>query len=151
MFHLTVFRRRSTVITVLILAFVVFSLRGDVASTNTMVMVPNLSATKSAATLTDVNGNGVINPGDSLRYTVTINNTGPDPATGVAISDTIDANTTLIGGQQLSADNDTGIIRVVECGNRNRVVVQYPSNEVWRASNKLKPVRNSKVICQSNS
>ncbi len=67
-------------------------------------LVPMLSATKTGVQLNDPQGaNGVINPGDSIRYTVTINNTGPDPATNVNMSDTIDAHTTFIGGSLIAS------------------------------------------------
>src|SRR6185295_8639247 len=37
-------------------------------------------------------------PGDTITYTVTITNTGGAPATGVTFTDTVDPNTTLVGG-----------------------------------------------------
>ncbi len=55
---------------------------------------PSLSATKTA---TDVNG-GNAEPGDTLMYSVTLSNGGPDPATNVMFTDMIDANTTLVMG-----------------------------------------------------
>ena len=59
---------------------------------------PSISAAKTGVLDTsagsDLNGNGLVNPGDRLTYTVTIPNAGPDAATGVNLSDTIDANTT---------------------------------------------------------
>jgi uncharacterized repeat protein (TIGR01451 family) len=61
---------------------------------NSAALAPNLSATKSAALQTDANGNGVVNPGDTLRYTVQVQNTGADAATNLTINDTIDQNTT---------------------------------------------------------
>src|SRR5437870_1460763 len=50
------------------------------------------------------------NPGDTIMYTVVISNTGMADATGVTFSDTIDPNTTLVGGTLNSspiANNDT--------------------------------------------
>ncbi|MBS1796884.1 MAG: cadherin-like domain-containing protein, partial [Acidobacteria bacterium] len=61
------------------------------------LFVPAVTATKTAALQTDANGNGAVNPGDTLRYTVTVTNGGTDAA-GVNFSDTIDANTTLVPG-----------------------------------------------------
>ncbi len=57
-----------------------------------------LSATKSDALFTDVNMDGNADPGDTLKYTVTITNTGDMAATGVVFNDTIDPNTTLVPG-----------------------------------------------------
>jgi hypothetical protein len=45
--------------------------------------VPVLSATKDDALANDVDGDTKADPGDTLMYTVTISNTGPDPATNV--------------------------------------------------------------------
>jgi uncharacterized repeat protein (TIGR01451 family) len=64
------------------------------------LLPPSLSATKTGILDTtaggDLNGNGIINPGDRLTYTVTINNNGADAATGVNFSDTIDQNTSEV-------------------------------------------------------
>src|SRR5262245_5875002 len=46
----------------------------------------------------DVNGNGQVDPGDTLRYRVDITNPSGTDMTGVQYTDTIDANTTLVGG-----------------------------------------------------
>src|SRR5437868_1243296 len=59
---------------------------------------PIITATKQDALVNDVNSNGKANPGDTLGYTVVISNTGTGDATGVAFSDTIDPNTTLVPG-----------------------------------------------------
>ncbi|MBS1794783.1 MAG: cadherin-like domain-containing protein, partial [Acidobacteria bacterium] len=61
------------------------------------LFVPAVTATKTAGLQTDANGNGTVNPGDTLRYTVTVTNGGTDAA-GVNFNDTIDANTTLVPG-----------------------------------------------------
>ena len=60
---------------------------------------PLITAAMTAVPVTDVGSNGAfVNPGDTLEYTVTINNTG-DPATGVVFTDNLtDANLTLVGG-----------------------------------------------------
>jgi uncharacterized repeat protein (TIGR01451 family) len=60
-----------------------------------------LTATKTVALENDVNGNGLVDPGDTLRYTVVLAN--PDDAvdaaaTGVAYSNPAPANTTLVNG-----------------------------------------------------
>src|SRR5689334_13758851 len=59
-------------------------------------LVPNISATK-VDSFPDVDGNGKAEPGDTITYDVNVTNNGSD-ATGVNFTDTIDANTTLVGG-----------------------------------------------------
>ena len=46
----------------------------------------------------DLNGNGVVNPGDTLLYTVYVSNIGSAPATDVWFNDAIPVNTTLVPG-----------------------------------------------------
>ncbi len=62
------------------------------------VVAPNVSATKADALLVDNDGDGVADPGDTLRYTVVVSNTGTTAATNVAFADTPDANTALVVG-----------------------------------------------------
>lgn len=59
---------------------------------------PAIEATKDSALLNDVDGDGLADPGDSIRYTVVISNTGMADATGVTFDDTPDPNTALIVG-----------------------------------------------------
>ncbi len=68
---------------------------------------PNFSqTTKTVALSTDADGNGVVSPGDTVRYTVRIPNTGNQDSLGaVFLLDTIPANTTYVGG---SATADRG-------------------------------------------
>jgi uncharacterized repeat protein (TIGR01451 family) len=72
-------------------------------------MAPVVSATKTDALITDVDMDGKADPGDALKYTVTLGASGMD-ATGVTFTDTVDPNTTFVGGS-LSASpvavNDT--------------------------------------------
>ena len=58
---------------------------------------PTITATKTDS-FADVDGDGKAAPGETITYDVNISNTGPDDATGVNFMDTIDANTTLVGG-----------------------------------------------------
>jgi uncharacterized repeat protein (TIGR01451 family) len=51
-------------------------------------LLPNLTIIKSA----DPVGGSAVNPGDSITYTLTVTNTGPGSATGVVITDLLDAN-----------------------------------------------------------
>lgn len=58
---------------------------------------PAVAATKVDAQTVDVDGDTRVDPGDRVRYTVTVTNTGNE-ALGIGLSDTIDGNTTLVAG-----------------------------------------------------
>ncbi|MCA1732011.1 MAG: DUF11 domain-containing protein, partial [Acidobacteria bacterium] len=60
--------------------------------------VPAVSAAKDDALVNDVDGDGLAEPGDTLRYTIVITNSGTGDATSVALSDTPDGNTALVVG-----------------------------------------------------
>ncbi|MCL4262370.1 MAG: DUF11 domain-containing protein [Anaerolineae bacterium] len=66
--------------------------------TATSLLSPAFTVTKQDALLVDNDSDTQADPGDTIGYTVVITNTGPDPATGVVFTDTIDASTTLIAG-----------------------------------------------------
>ena len=68
-----------------------------------------ITATKSDQIQVDGNGNSKTDPGDTLRYTVVIANSGATDATGVLFNDTLDTNTTLAGAAQTTplARNDS--------------------------------------------
>ena len=57
-----------------------------------------LYAEKTAALLTDADGNGSISVGDTARYTVILRNVGKVPLTNVTFSDLIPANLSYVGG-----------------------------------------------------
>ncbi|MCC6189132.1 MAG: tandem-95 repeat protein [Anaerolineales bacterium] len=63
---------------------------------------PAITATKTDALVNDVDGDTLPDPGDTLRYTVVVTNSGATDALGVVLSDTLDANTTLTGAVQAS-------------------------------------------------
>ena len=59
------------------------------------------SRTKRAVLLIDQSSPGVVDPGDTLRYTITIYNTGAIAATNVVLSDVVPANTTYVANSVL--------------------------------------------------
>ncbi len=63
----------------------------DVATDPTVIVFPNLST--STKTVTDLNG-GEANPGDTLRYTITLTESAGLAATNVQVTDDAPANTT---------------------------------------------------------
>ena len=60
--------------------------------------LPVLTATKTDVLIVDNNNNGKADPGDTLRYTVIMTNSGTMDAVNVDFADTIDSNTTLVAG-----------------------------------------------------
>lgn len=60
-------------------------------------LAPTVSATKTDALFTDVDGDLQADPGDTLQYTVNISASGDD-ATGVTFTDTVDPNTAFVPG-----------------------------------------------------
>ncbi|HEU5097755.1 MAG TPA: Ig-like domain-containing protein, partial [Roseiflexaceae bacterium] len=75
----------------------------DLAGTSQPSQAPapaatNVSATKTDSLLGDADGDGRADPGDTLRYTVAVSNTGTTDASNMVISDTLDPNTSLVAG-----------------------------------------------------
>lgn len=58
--------------------------------------VPLLFASKQAELLIDNGSPGIVDPGDTLRYTITIYNNGAIPATNVVLADNVPPNTTYV-------------------------------------------------------
>lgn len=59
---------------------------------------PVVGASKTAALLVDLDGDGAADPGDTLLYTVTLTNTGLGDATAVVFADAPDPATALVVG-----------------------------------------------------
>nr|NIV56869.1 DUF11 domain-containing protein [Actinomycetota bacterium]NIV88413.1 DUF11 domain-containing protein [Actinomycetota bacterium] len=58
--------------------------------------LPLLFATKTAALEVDGGSPGIVDPGDVLRYTITVYNNGTVPATAVELFDSVPGNTTYV-------------------------------------------------------
>src|SRR5262245_39695838 len=58
--------------------------------------LPSLFAAKDVALLVDGGTPNAVDPGDVLRYTITVTNSGAVPATGVTLTDGVPANTTYV-------------------------------------------------------
>jgi uncharacterized repeat protein (TIGR01451 family) len=63
--------------------------------------VPLLYAEKRVALLGDLGSPGIVDPGDVLRYTITVQNSAATPATGVVLTDSVPANTTYVANSTL--------------------------------------------------
>jgi uncharacterized repeat protein (TIGR01451 family) len=68
------------------------------ASQATTIYAPNVIDPKTVELVKDNDGDGVPSPGDILKYTNIIRNTGHAAATGVVFTDTPDTNTMLLNG-----------------------------------------------------
>jgi len=73
------------------------NLRLKEAPTVSSLLAPTVSASKTDALFTDVDGDLQADPGDTLKYTINISAAGED-ATGVTFTDTVDPNTAFVGG-----------------------------------------------------
>ena len=58
--------------------------------------LPLIYAEKRAELAVDLLSPGIVDPGDTLRYTITVLNSGGVPATGVVLTDSVPANTTYV-------------------------------------------------------
>jgi uncharacterized repeat protein (TIGR01451 family) len=68
-------------------------------ATSFVVSAPAITATNVDTLVVDQNGNGQVNPGDTLQYTVVVTNSGSASATGVTFSSgALDSNTQLVVG-----------------------------------------------------
>ncbi|PYR20155.1 MAG: hypothetical protein DMF98_23935 [Acidobacteria bacterium] len=63
--------------------------------------LPVLYAEKHAVLFTDLGSPGIVDPGDVLRYTITIKNSAAIPATGVVLKDPVPANTAYVANSTL--------------------------------------------------
>ena len=65
-------------------------------ATATIGNLPLLYAQKTAQIYQDSGSPGIVDPGDVLRYTFVLSNSGAVPATGVVLTDNVPANTTYV-------------------------------------------------------
>ncbi len=63
--------------------------------------LPSLYAEKRVTLFVDLGSPGIVDPGDTLRYTITTENSGANAATGVVLRDTVPANTTYVANSTL--------------------------------------------------
>ena len=61
-----------------------------------------LYAEKRVALFSDLGSPGIVDPGDVLRYTITVQNSGAIAATGVVLTDPVPANTTYVANSTLA-------------------------------------------------
>jgi len=69
---------------------------------------PVLYAEKRVVLFTDLGSPGIIDPGDVLRYTITVNNSAAIAATGVVLNDPVPTNTTYVANSTLLNGSPVG-------------------------------------------
>lgn len=78
-----------------------------------------VGVTMTAMLLTDVDGDGAADPGDTLHYTIVAQNTSGATVTGLQLASTVDPNTTLVAASVRSSpllrdDADVGSFNYLE-------------------------------------
>jgi uncharacterized repeat protein (TIGR01451 family) len=63
---------------------------------------PDMQLIKIATLVKDADGDGLVGPGDTIKYAATLTNVGSAAATGVTFSDTPDINTALVAGSVIA-------------------------------------------------
>ncbi|MDI6792020.1 MAG: OmpA family protein [bacterium] len=75
---------------------------------------PDLSGTTKTASLDkDLNGNGLVDPGETILYTITVKNTGGGEATGVVVTDTVPEYTAYVAGSIAGPGADDSNVSVM--------------------------------------
>jgi uncharacterized repeat protein (TIGR01451 family) len=72
------------------------SATASIVVVNTPGNPPVLYSEKRVSLLVDLGSPGIVDPGDTLRYTITVQNSGASAATGVVVTDGVPANTTYV-------------------------------------------------------
>ena len=96
-----------------------FDTANNTATDTTAVVFPNLST--STKSVVDLNG-GEAQPGDTLRYTITLIESAGFPTAGVSITDHIPANTTFASIVSIPA-GATSSFRRRPAGNNNKGLI----------------------------
>jgi uncharacterized repeat protein (TIGR01451 family) len=86
--------------------------------------VPNLVVSKDDALLIDADTSTDVSPGDTLRYTLTVENNGAAQATNVVLDDAPDTNTTLVVG---SVTTSQGSVTIGNTAGDNTVQIDMGS------------------------
>jgi len=90
------------------------------------IITPNLSKT-----VTDVNG-GYLLPGDTLRWTISMNNTGQDAGTKLTLTDPIPANNTYVPGSLRVVSGANAGTKTDAAGDDQAEKVAAPNQVVFR-------------------
>lgn len=113
---------------------------------------PQITARKRDTLHSDVNHDGLVTAGDTLRYKVTITNDSTGNATGVVFTDIPDTHTMLINGTVTSsqgsithgnASGDTSIeVQIGTLAARSDVEITYEVRIAWHVPARVRTIRN---------
>lgn len=100
----------------------------SVATVGSSVLTPVIRVQKTVQDITS--GTQTVSAGDTLKYTITVNNIGTENAVGVTVSDTIPANTTYVPNSttlngSVVADTSPGVSALL-----NNMLINAPSNPI---------------------
>ncbi|MGY3795900.1 hypothetical protein, partial [Aquimarina sp. 433] len=82
----------------------------ETSATPTVASVSDLSIAKSVVLTTDADGSTTISAGDTVTFSVTVTNGGPNNATGVGVGDTVPDGYTTIGSISNGGSESGGLI-----------------------------------------
>ncbi|WP_425545923.1 beta strand repeat-containing protein, partial [Aquimarina litoralis] len=82
----------------------------ETSATPTVASVSDLSIAKSVVLTTDADGSTTISAGDTVTFSVTVTNAGPNNATGVGVGDTVPDGYTTIGSISNGGSESGGLI-----------------------------------------
>ena len=79
----------------------------------TVPPLPEIVVVKSMTLVTDVNGNGLVNPGDTIEYKISITNRSVVKVLGIIVQDTVPTNSTYVAnstkvGSTIIPDDTSG-------------------------------------------
>jgi uncharacterized repeat protein (TIGR01451 family) len=87
----------------------------------------SLTATKYAALAQDANGDGLISRGDTITYTILVENTGISPFSSVVVSDTLPAETSYVSGS--TSKDLAGVVSVINDNGVPPSITTFPLDE----------------------
>lgn len=124
----------------------------DAVAATAIISPADLST--STKTVLDVNGGSLL-PGDLLRYTVTINETGGQPANDVQLTDVVDINLTGINITNLGGGTDNSSGGTIDISNisvpaSSSVIVEFEANVSGGASTGTS-INNTAIITDMTS
>lgn len=120
---------------------------GGCSSSEQVIGIPILNSNLS---ITKISDSAVYSVGDTVTYTLTVHNAGPDDATGVVVSDTFPSTLTFVSAvPPADYDNNTGIWTVGSLANGASAVLTITATV--NASTEGTEILNSASVTSNSS